>query len=253
MTMQRESVDILTAKLSLPPKGVLLAYSSVMALIAGFVNAVTLFFLAVPVGNLTGITTQLGMDRAHPWLYESRVLAAILIGFLIGAAVSGAVLRNDDMTGPRHALVLTFEATLLVVAAVSLHASGVRSAGASVGVDQATMQAMFAAIALGLQNGLTSSFREMSVRTTHFTGTVTDLGLMLGRSPWRGLDKWKFATLALTLLLFLSGGIAGIAVGARIGGLSLLIPAAGCAVVAVANLMTNLRRRNDDAVVPATG
>ncbi|MDT5138022.1 MAG: hypothetical protein QOD58_2284 [Mycobacterium sp.] len=34
----------------------------------------------------------------------------------------------------------------------------------------------------------------MSVRTTHFTGTVTDLRLMLGRSRRHGIDRWKVAT-----------------------------------------------------------
>jgi hypothetical protein len=38
------------------------------------------------------------------------------------------------------------------------------------------VQTLFAAAALGSQKGLTSSFREMAVRTTHFTGTA--LGIL---------------------------------------------------------------------------
>ncbi len=59
----------------------------------------------------------------------------------------------------------------------------------------------------------------MAVRTTHFTGTVTDLGLMLGRSREHGIEKWKAAILSVTLLLFLVGAIAGLLIGARIGGM----------------------------------
>lgn len=102
----------------LPREGLLLGYSALLALSAGFVNAVALLILAVPVGNLTGITTQLGMHTANPWLYEGHVLGAIFLGFLMGAAIAGAILApTDALAGPRHAAVLYLEAGLLVLAA----------------------------------------------------------------------------------------------------------------------------------------
>jgi uncharacterized membrane protein YoaK (UPF0700 family) len=82
----------------------------------------------------------------------------------------------------------------------------------------------------------------MSVRTTHFTGTVTDLGLMLGRSRRHGIDRWKVAMLSVTLLLFLTGGVAGILAGARLGGYALLVPAVICMAVAAANVLHSRQR-----------
>ncbi|WP_418303053.1 DUF1275 family protein [Mycobacterium intracellulare] len=38
------------------------------------------------------------------------------------------------------------------------------------------VKALLAAAACGLQNGMTSNFRGMAIRTTHFTGTMTDSG-----------------------------------------------------------------------------
>lgn len=210
---------------SLTPQGRLLGYCAALAFNAGLVNAVALMILAVPVGNLTGVTTQLGMDTANPWRYESHVLIAILSGFLVGSAVAGALLTSRRVPlGARHAIVLTMQALLLLLAA-----AGVEETAMDTGV-----QALLAAAALGLQNGLTSSFRGMTVRTTHFTGTITDLGLMIGRSRRHGIDRWKAAILSVTLLLFLAGGVAGIVAGAQFGGYALLIPAAislalGCA------------------------
>lgn len=202
--------------------GRLLAYCGALAFNAGLVNAVALMILAVPVGNLTGVTTQLGMDTANPWRYESHVLIAILLGFLIGSAVAGALLTSTRVAlGPRHAIVLTAQAGLLLLAA-----AGVEETAVDTGV-----QALLAAAALGLQNGLTSSFRGMAVRTTHFTGTITDLGLMIGRSRKHGIDASKAAILAVTLLLFLGGGVAGILAGAQFGGYALLIPAAICVLL----------------------
>lgn len=233
----------------LPREGLLLGYSAVLALSAGFVNAVALLILALPVGNLTAITTQLGMNTANPWLYEGHVLAAILLGFLAGATMAGAVLAPTQASaGPRHAIVLFTEAVLLVLAAAGVEDTFVKAQLQALGVELTAVQAMFAAAALGLQNAMTSSFGGMSIRTTHFTGTVTDLGLMLGRVRQDGIKKWKAAILVTTLLLFLGGGIAGILFGARLGGYSLFIPAATCAIVAAANVLHS--RARGDAPIP---
>jgi uncharacterized membrane protein YoaK (UPF0700 family) len=223
----------------------MLSYSAVLALNAGWVNAVAILILAVPVGNLTGVTTQIGMDTANPWRYESHVLAAILVGFLIGAATAGALLASTRAPmGTRHAVVLAIEAMLLLLAAAGVEASAVKALIAATGIEQTAVQALLAASALGLQNGLTSSFRGMAVRTTHFTGTVTDLGLMLGRARHHGIDRWKAAILSATLLLFLTGAVTGILVGARIGGYALLVPSAICLTVAAISVTRSRRRRD---------
>ncbi|CQD06220.1 hypothetical protein BN000_01232 [Mycobacterium europaeum] len=235
------------ARESGPPRdGLLLGYSAILALSAGFVNAVALLILAMPVGNLTAITTQLGMNTANPWLYEGHVLGAIFVGFLTGATIAGAILAPTEApAGPRHAAVLFLEAALLVLAAAGVEETVVKAQINALGIEQTAVQALFAAMALGLQNAMTSSFRGMAIRTTHFTGTVTDLGLILGRSRQHGIQKLKTAILATTLVLFLGGGVAGIVFGAELGGYSLLIPAATCATVAGANLLQSPRRGDE--------
>lgn len=214
-------------------QGLLLGYSGVLAFVAGFVNAVALLLLAFPVGNLTAVTTQLGMNTANPLLYEGHILAAILLGFWFGAISAGAILgHSHHLPGPRHAAVLAAEATLLVLAALGVEETQVRAAIEALGVEQTAVQALLAAAALGMQNGLTSSFRGMAIRTTHFTGTVTDLGLMIGRARRQGIEKWKAAVLSLTLVLFLAGGTAGLLIGTSLEGYALLVPAALCGTVA---------------------
>lgn len=220
----------------------MLAYSAVLALTAGWVNAVAILTLAVPVGNLTGVTTQIGMDTAHPWRYESHVLGAILLGFLLGAAVAGTMLSSNRLPlAQRHAVVLTLEAILLLAAAAGVTAD--KNEIALLGIEETAVQGLFAAAALGMQNGLTSSFRGMAVRTTHFTGTVTDLGLMLGRSREHGFDKWKAAILATTLLLFLAGAVAGLVAGAKFDGYALVVPAVVCLAMGAVNLALSRGRQ----------
>lgn len=223
----------------------MLVYSSLLAMNAGQVNAVAILIMAVPVGNLTGVTTQIGMDRAHPWRYESHVLLAILFGFLIGAAIAGALLAAKRVhIGSRHAAVLAIQALLLLLAAAGIEESDIKTMILGSGIEETAVQALLAASALGLQNGLTSSFRGMPVRTTHFTGTVTDLGLMIGKARQEGLDKWKFAILSSTLLFFLTGAIAGLMIGARIGGHALLVPAMICLILAAVSVTRGRRRRS---------
>src|SRR4029077_4353384 len=122
------------------------------------------------------------------------------------------------------------------LAAGGVEAGAVKAQITALGIEGTVVQALLAAGASGLQNGLTSSYHGMSVRTTHFTGTVTDLGLMLGRSRRHGIDKWKVALLTVTLVMFLAGAMAGIVAGARLGGYALLFPAAICVTVACAKV-----------------
>lgn len=216
----------------------MLAYSAVLALNAGFVNAVAILILAFPVGNVTAVTTQLGMNTANPWLYEGRLLAAIVFGFLCGAAIAGAVLApTKALVGPRQAVVLILEATLLVLAVAGPAIAPIGALMNAFGVQHEVLGATFAATALGMQNGLTSNFRGMAVRTTHFTGTITDLGLMIGRSRLHGIDKWKAAILSVTFVLFLVGGVIGLMVGDRLNEYALFIPAGVCVAVAITGLL----------------
>ncbi|WP_253849263.1 YoaK family protein [Mycobacterium asiaticum] len=228
---------------SASPKWVL-SFSAVLALTAGFVNAVGILIFAFPVGNVTAVTTQLGMNTANPWLYEGHLLAGIVVGFLVGAAVAGAVLApTRALLGPRQAAVLTLEAILLLLVATGLEVAGLKTQIAAVGIEPPVVHAVVTAAALGMQNALTSNFRGMAVRTTHFTGTITDLGLMIGRSRRHGIEKWKAMILSATFVLFLAGGVAGLLAGARFGGYALILPAGVCVVVAAVAAIHSQTRR----------
>lgn len=234
------------------PHAVVLGHCTVLALTAGCVNSIALMIMATPVGNVTGLTTQLGMTTANPWLYEGHLLATVLLGFLLGAVIAGALLAPASrLLNRRYAIVLILEAILLLLAAASIEVKAFNQQAVAVGLDEIVVHAFAAAIALGLQNGLSSSFRGMSIRTTHFTGTVTDLGLMLGRSPQHGFDNWKAAILSSTLLLFLGGSVIGLLAGNQLGGWALVIPATTCLVLASVTWVTNRKSRRKSSAAMA--
>src|SRR4051794_3139873 len=69
---------------------------------------------------------------------------------------------------------------------------------------------MLAATACGLQNAMSSSYCGLMIRTTHVSGVVTDLGVMIGH--WlrhRRIALWKLKFLVALLLAFGVGGIGG--------------------------------------------
>ena len=65
----------------------------------------------------------------------------------------------------------------------------------------------FAAMANGIQNGMTSMYSANLIRTTHLTGTSTDIGLIIGqmlRGNWK--NYWKFKVLVGLATFFWLGG-----------------------------------------------
>ncbi|MBE5494982.1 MULTISPECIES: DUF1275 family protein [Mycobacteroides] len=206
-----------------------LGYNGALAGVAGYVNSVALLVWVFPVGNLTALTTRVGMHASNPLLDSGRMIAVIVGGFLVGVMGAGAVLASQHAhTGPRHGAVLLAEAALLIAAA---------------GIEHPLIRAPLAAAACGLQNGMTSGFPGMAVRTTHFTGTLTDLGLLLARGYRHGVDRWRAAVLTATVALFVAGAAIGVIVGGRIGDHALLPAAAVCAAIAGANVLHDRRRR----------
>ncbi|ARQ62691.1 MULTISPECIES: DUF1275 family protein [Mycobacteroides] len=199
------------------------------AAVAGYVNSVALLVWVFPVGNLTALTTRVGMHASNPLLDSGRMIAVIVAGFVTGVIAAGVVLAPTQAhTGPRPAAVLVAEAALLVAAA---------------GIEHPLIRAPLAAAACGLQNGMTSGFPSMAVRTTHFTGTLTDLGLLLARSYHHGVDRWRAAILTATVAAFIAGAAVGVIIGARIGDHALIPAAAICAALAAANLHHHHRGR----------
>ncbi len=130
---------------------------------------------------------------------ESTHLFLILASFMLGAALSGAIINGAVLRlGRRYSVALLMEAALLFLAMYSL------SHGSNAGH-------FLASAACGLQNGMVSTFSGATIRTTHVSGLFTDLGTMLGaRLRGHPLDTRK----ALLFLLLITGFIFGGSVGA---------------------------------------
>ncbi|MFI9029994.1 YoaK family protein [Streptomyces sp. NPDC053560] len=195
--------------------------AAVLAAVAGFVNSVFLTSLLLPVSHVTGSLSQASMDVTGGDLSGLTNLATVLIAFFCGAIAAGALLGPHTQTiGRRYGVALLIEAALLGAAPLVA------------GEQQSTPYAMIlAAGACGLQNGMFSNYRGMVLRTSHMTGTLTDLGVLLGCRGYRGGQAWKGVLLATTVVTFAGGGVAGAYAASAAALHALWIPATCCALL----------------------
>lgn len=208
-----------------------------LAAIAGAVNAVGLLgFRHEAVSHVTGTSTLFSVTVARGETAEAGHLALIVLAFLAGAIVSGALTGNVALRlGRRYGAALLLEAALLALATVAL------LRGSDTGH-------LLASAACGLQNAMVSSYSGALVRTTHMTGLMTDIGSMLGaRLRGHALDRRRVLLYLILLAGFTVGGIAGALAFDAFGARALLLPTFGALSLAAAY---DLIRRRHHATAP---
>lgn len=186
---------------------------------AGFINSVALGFFHAPVSHMTGAVSHLGLDVAGRRWVDATAALGIVVGFGIGAALAGMLVGALKLIpGRRYGVVLMCEGALLAGATWLL-------------VVQHRLGLPLVAMACGLQNAMTSSYCGLMIRTTHVTGTVTDIGVMLGH--WlrhREIEWWKLRFLLSVFCAFGVGGVLGAMADNWLGPVAMGLAAGGCFV-----------------------
>ncbi|UPG92768.1 YoaK family protein [Luteibacter aegosomatissinici] len=166
-----------------------------LPVVAGGVNAIALMALHHGgVTHLTGVSTEgaigLGTSHTNLWMH-----AAMIIGlYALGCAISGWVSRSPRWIPTRAAgLMLAAESGLIAIAAGmgSVHLS------AALGL---------CAVAMGIQNGLTSVVSGALLRTSHLTGMFTDLGIAVGQRLGRSAFDGRRVIVCVVVIGGFSGG-----------------------------------------------
>jgi uncharacterized membrane protein YoaK (UPF0700 family) len=173
--------------------------SAWLAFIAGMINTVGfLGFQHQGVTHLTGSTTLLGIALAHGDRAEVWSLAAIIGSFLTGCIFGGIIIQDSTLRlGRRYGVALLIESAMLFLAVPLLQ-------------DGDTLGAYLASCACGLQNGMVSTYSGAVLRTTHMSGLVTDLGILIGHMLRRVPVDRRRVRLALMLIgSFITGAVAG--------------------------------------------
>lgn len=195
-----------------------------LSLTAGLVNAEGLLGFSVLTTNVTGHAALFAENISVNSWHTSAIIALWMLLFLCGAFSSGLII---DVLGKNqrysNLIPLTVEFLILVTAAVAGNQA----------TNMAARQCFAGSLlfAMGMQNALVSMISKSVVRTTHLTGTFTDLGIELAQLTFSGAEKKAELKsrigLKLTIITsFISGALFGAITFRKINYHSFLVPAA---------------------------
>ncbi|MCC7431582.1 DUF1275 domain-containing protein [bacterium] len=171
---------------------------TILAINAGFINSVS--FLGMyhqAVSHTTGNVTRLGIELAN-LNKQVLVLFFMLLSFLFGSIVSGLIISGNSLKlGRRYGIALMVEAFFLFLSIFFLN-------------KQNVFGEYFASVACGLQNAMATTYTGAILRTTHVTGILTDIGVLIGHFL-RKIKKetWKLKLYSCLFFGFLFGSFQG--------------------------------------------
>lgn len=149
----------------------------------GCINAGGFLSTGKFVSHVTGFATLFGVDLANSQFHSAISILSVPLFFLFGSFVAGSfidvpILRKKP---PRYDFVMLFCSLCLILISIL---SCYNFWGPFHNLYELNYKYFLLALlclASGLQNGAISSSSRRSVRTTHLTGLVTDIGIGLAR------------------------------------------------------------------------
>jgi uncharacterized membrane protein YoaK (UPF0700 family) len=182
--------------------------ASLLGLSAGFVNAAGFLGFTVLTTNVTGHVALFAERIAMQDWETARVVALWMLLFLAGAFVSGLIVSKIGRN-QRFSYVIPMVIEIAILLGVAL--LGYRYNHSLVAKEVFAGSLLFA---MGLQNSLVSMVSGSVVRTTHLTGTFTDLGIELAqyfqyKHHDRSALKLKIRLRAAIIFFFMCGALSG--------------------------------------------
>lgn len=182
--------------------------AALLGITAGFVNAAGYLAFAVLTTNVTGHAALFAEKLAiRDWL--NAVIVAMWMLLFLGGAITSTILVSLVGRNHRYGYVLPILGELAILLAVA--GFGHLYNGSF------TKKAFFAGgllFAMGMQNALVSLVSGFVVRTTHLTGTFTDLGIDIAHSfQQKGAEqkvlKPRIRLRLIIIICFMIGGAGG--------------------------------------------
>ena len=159
-----------------------------LAWVGGYTNVLTLLTCGAVTSHVSGTTSNLGLGLFSGAWGLAGFSFFLLVFFFIGASVSGFCTELGRRRGWEsiYVLPIALEALLLGLFALILEFLGrpLRHDGHGV-----YLMTGLASAAMGLQNATITRISSGTVRTTHVTGILTDLGHETVQFVWWLLDR----------------------------------------------------------------
>ena len=182
--------------------------ASLLGATAGFVNAAGFLGFAVLTTNVTGHAALFAERIAFQDWATARVVALWMLLFLAGAFVSSLIVSHVGRN-QQYSYVIPILIELVILLCVALF--GHRYDATLADKELFAGSLLFA---MGLQNALVSLVSGSVVRTTHLTGTFTDLGIELAQvlkkpNTERALLVSRIKLRLAVIFFFMCGAVGG--------------------------------------------
>eukprot|EP00931_Biecheleriopsis_adriatica_P095223 TRINITY_DN68863_c0_g1_i1.p1 TRINITY_DN68863_c0_g1~~TRINITY_DN68863_c0_g1_i1.p1 ORF type:complete len:423 (-),score=89.60 TRINITY_DN68863_c0_g1_i1:119-1354(-) len=141
---------------------------AVLCVCAGITNTVSFLTLTVFTSHATGTLSKVGIGLQDNSRFSPESLTLLLLSFLAGSALCGVFIGKNKV----HFGLALYDFGLLSVSCLLV---------LTFLTAEQPFAKYFAAAACGLQNGLCTEWGGATIRTTHVTGLLTDVGLLIGR------------------------------------------------------------------------
>jgi uncharacterized membrane protein YoaK (UPF0700 family) len=209
--------------------------ASLLGLTAGFVNAAGFLAFAVLTTNVTGHAALFAERVALQDWKTARVVALWMFLFLFGAFISSLIVswvgRNQ-----RYSYVIPILIEIAILLGVAL--LGYRYDHTLVAKEIFAGSLLFS---MGMQNSLVSIVSGSVVRTTHLTGTFTDLGIELAQVIQKRRDDrhiliTKIKLRSAIIAFFMFGAVGGAYLFRLLDFYAFLVPASLLAFTLTADI-----------------
>lgn len=162
---------------------------------AGYLNVTTLLEFALTSSHLTGHLSHLAVQLAAGNILLAFKFLFVLGSFYLGGCLSG--LLNPKRRPENH------RATKIILGSIL-----VLLAWRALGGLPPVSQAYAISFALGMQNSLALFYDGQIIRTTHYTGTITDFSVATAQAlSGQPSARARLGVLGSSILIFILGGL----------------------------------------------
>jgi len=139
-----------------------------LTFIAGFLNGVFFIIAGTAVSHHTGTITRVALTLSQGAVAEAAAFLLLILSFYIGACISGMLFHKSDCTfSKRYGILLLVFSTVFFAIAILR--------------PPLQIVLIITCVILGIQNGMFIPYDGILIRTSHFSGYLTDAGLAMGK------------------------------------------------------------------------
>lgn len=186
-----------------------LLLAALLSFNAGLVNITGVLSLSVLTTNVTGHFAFFAEELSLRNYYKAIIFLIYIFSFLFGAFFSSILTEYFEAKEKKTSHSLSMSIEIILLFTVGYYYCFI---GHNVSSNFIACVLLFA---MGMQNSLVTQISNSTVRTTHLTGLLTDLGIELSQLFFHNkIDErkalWKSINLRLSIILFFFlGGVIG--------------------------------------------